>query len=94
MVLGMEPQVSCFLGKYFIPGLFLQPVNVAFDAVRTPVFSGFKHSCIPCYFQPIVGSPHLDSLVWSFSKLEESNPVFILLCKIPFLPLSQKQLVS
>lgn len=62
--------------KDFIPGPFLQPVNVALTLSVTPVLSGLECRCTQCPFQPVMGSPHLDPLVWSFSKLEEMNPVF------------------
>lgn len=81
MVLGTEPQVSCFLDKYFVSELFLQPMNVAFEAVchSSSVDAHNLLSNPPC-------DNHALSVV--FSKLEEVNCSYFVL-QNTFSPLFQ-----
>lgn len=58
----------------FLPELFLQPTNVVFEAVSAPVLSGSE----------LRGAHSIPSNPPFFSRLEETNTLFILFHKMPF----------
>lgn len=71
--------VSCFLGKYFIPELFLQPQHGVWSCLLQ--LWDFQGASREIHNVPSIRPLRLCSVI--SSKLEEMNIVFILFHKLP-----------